>query len=95
MVSFMVHLLKLDHHGRIVIPAEYRKKLSLNEQTPLQISLVANQLVIRKRLPITKEQIDDWKISIKNSHLKPNTADPSESNEKWYSEEYVRNKLAI
>ena len=61
MVSFMVHLLKLDHHSRIVIPAEYRKKLSLNEQTPLQISLIANQLVIRKHLPLTKEQIDDYK----------------------------------
>lgn len=42
---------KFDHLGRIVVPAEMRRTLGINEGDPIEISLVGKQVVLKKHQP--------------------------------------------
>lgn len=95
MGKFMTVKSKLDKQGRLVIPAEYRKILSISEETELEISLVANQIIIRRKLSIEPKKIIEWEEKIKSLNLKSKRVDNKEFSEKWMSEEYVRNKLGL
>ena len=86
---------KIDKQGRLVIPSEYRKRLAITEETPLEISIIANQLLIRRTTSVDKDMIDQWKQNIKSLNLKPQTIDQDSSNSNWMSEEYIRNKLGL
>ena len=86
---------KVDKQGRLVIPAEYRKILSISEDTELEISLVANQIIIRRKFSIDPKKLSYWEEKIKSLNLKPKKANNSEFSEKWMSEDYVRNKLGL
>jgi AbrB family looped-hinge helix DNA binding protein len=86
---------RIDKQGRLVIPAEYRKILSITEDTSLEISLVANQIVIRRKFSIDEQKIDNWEKKVKGLNLKANKSQNTEFSEKWMSEEYVRNKLGL
>lgn len=39
---------KIDELGRVVIPRDYREKLSLSAQTPLSMELVGDRIIIKK-----------------------------------------------
>lgn len=95
MGKFMTVKSKLDKQGRLVIPAEYRKILSISEETELEISLVANQIIIRRKLSIEPKKIIEWEEKINSLNLKSKRVDNNEFSEKWMSEEYVRNKLGL
>ncbi|OLS23968.1 MAG: Transcriptional regulator MraZ [Candidatus Heimdallarchaeota archaeon LC_3] len=85
----------VDKQGRLVIPAEYRKILSITEKTQLEISIVANQIIIKRKISIDSEKITEWRKKIKSLNLKANESENSLYEEKWMSEDYVRNKLGL
>ena len=87
--------IKIDKQGRIIIPAEYRKKMNISPDTKLKISFIANQLVIRKQSKIDDESLKSWKKKLKSLNLNPNIENKIEFNEKWMSEQYARDKLGF
>ncbi|MFX0065726.1 MAG: AbrB/MazE/SpoVT family DNA-binding domain-containing protein [Candidatus Hermodarchaeota archaeon] len=91
----MAQTIKIDKQGRIVIPANIRRQLSITEDTLLEISLIANQVIIRKKTGEDKETISQWKQKIENMSIEAFKEDIDEEKTKWYSEEYVRNKLGL
>ncbi|TFG18810.1 MAG: AbrB/MazE/SpoVT family DNA-binding domain-containing protein [Promethearchaeota archaeon] len=97
MAEIMAHTTKLDKQGRLIIPAEIRKKLSLSEDSVLIIEILGNQLIIKKKMAVSKEQREDWKKKLKNMEIRAFTEEYNQNNEstKWMSEEYVRNKLGL
>jgi AbrB family looped-hinge helix DNA binding protein len=97
MAEIMAHTTKMDKQGRLIIPAEIRKKLSLNENTELQIEILGNQLIIKKKLAVSKEKLNTWKKKLLDMKIKAFTEEKSHEGQstKWMSEEYVRNKLGL
>lgn len=50
---------RIDDLGRIIIPREIRKQLSINEGCPLEITVAENGNVILKKVDTKKSLIDD------------------------------------
>ena len=96
MAEIMAHTTKLDKQGRLIIPAKIRKKLSLSEDTLLEIEILGNQLIIKKIQSITNEILDEWENNLTGMNIQI-FSDRSElkGSEKWMSEEYVKNKIGI
>jgi AbrB family looped-hinge helix DNA binding protein len=97
MAEIMAHTTKLDKQGRLIIPAKIRKKLSLSEDSLLVIEILGNQLIIKKKMAVSKEQLQTWKKKLKDMKIKAFTEEYDQEKEstKWMSEEYVRNKLGL
>ena len=97
MAEIMAHTTKLDKQGRLIIPAKIRKKLSLSEDTLLVIEIHGNQLIIKKKMAVSKEQLKSWKTKLKSMKIKAFSEEYDQEMEstKWMSEEYVRNKLGL
>ena len=93
----MAHTTKMDKQGRLIIPAKIRKKLSLNENSVLEIEILGNQLIIKKKLVVSEEILKDWKRKLIDMKITAFTEEkiPYEESTKWMSEEYVRNKLGL
>lgn len=96
MAEIMAHTTKLDKQGRLIIPAKIRKKLSLNEDTLLEIEILGNQLIIKKIQSINKELLDNWQENLAGMNIQifSDQSDLKKS-EKWMSEDYVKNKIGI
>lgn len=45
---------KLDHMNRIVIPADYRKKIGISEMSEVRITEENNRIIIEKLAPTCK-----------------------------------------
>ena len=97
MAEIMAHTTKMDKQGRLIIPANIRKKLSLNENSVLEIEILGNQLVIKKKLVVSKEKLNSWKKKLINMKITAFTEEKSDYSDsmKWMSAEYVRNKLGL
>ena len=95
MVKNVAHTTRIDKQGRLIIPTELRKQLSLEEGTIIDIEVNANLLILKKQGANSQDVIDKWKTSL----LSPSISSKSEisdlKEEKWYSEEYVTNKLGF
>ena len=96
MAEIMAHTTKLDKQGRLIIPAKIRKKLSLSEDSLLEIEILGNQLIIKKIQSITNENLDEWEQNLTGMNIQifSELSELKES-EKWMSEEYVKNKIGI
>ncbi len=86
---------KIDKQGRLIIPAEFRKKMNLNDESPIEIILVADQIILRKKEAVNEKKIEKWKKELQELNLKVNTEENEEPSKKWLSEKYVRNKLGF
>ena len=91
----MTQTIKIDKQGRLVIPAEYRKILSLSEGTEVEIDLLADGLRIRKVQAETKQSIKKWKERILLQSTTAFSEKDMQRMGKWYSEDYVKNKLGL
>lgn len=86
---------KIDKQGRLIIPAEFRKKMNLNDESQIEMILVADQIILRKKESVNEKKIEKWKKELKELNLKANTEENEEPSKKWLSEDYVRNKLGF
>ena len=64
MVNNVAHTTRIDKQGRLIIPAEIRKKLSLDEGSVIEIKQIADQLILRKMVQTNgyPEQNIDFQI---------------------------------
>jgi len=88
----MVSKVSIDKFGRIVIPAQIRKKLGIKAGNELIIELRGSMIVIRPVRDIDKV-VDEWfekmvSMNVKAKHFRV-------SGGKWLSDEYVRRKLGL
>lgn len=95
MVNYVAHDLKVDKQGRIIIPADIRKQLNINNDSLLEISVVANQIIIRKRSNLSHREVDEWSNALLEMDAPPNPSSTEQYTEKWMSESYARNKLGL
>ena len=97
MVYNMAHSIKMDKQGRLVIPAKIRKKMTLTENTSLEVEIIGNQLIIRKIAQESEENISRWKKNLLSQNYPINESEVSDvsESEKWISEEYAWKKLGI
>ncbi len=95
MVNNVARTPRIDKQGRLIIPAEIRKKLSLDEGSVIEIKLIADQLILRKIGIVSKDYVKMWKKNMME-RLIPIMAENNESeSDKWYGEEYGANKLGL
>lgn len=59
------------------------------------MSIVANQLIIRKKSAIKNESIINWKNKIKSLNLNPITEVVKDFGNKWMSEDFAKEKLGL
>ena len=93
----MAHTIKMDKQGRLVIPAEIRKKMSLTENTSLEVEIIGNQLIIRKIARESEENISRWQKNLLSQNYPINESDVVDEteSEKWISEDYAWKKLGL
>ncbi|MHA1674575.1 MAG: AbrB/MazE/SpoVT family DNA-binding domain-containing protein [Promethearchaeota archaeon] len=91
----MAHTTRIDRQGRLIIPADLRKKLSLDEGSTIEIELVSDQLILTKQGENTKAQLDKWENYLISNKIPVMSEKVTKTNEKWYSEEYALNKLGL
>ncbi|MFX0065719.1 MAG: hypothetical protein ACFFC7_26390 [Candidatus Hermodarchaeota archaeon] len=91
----MTPIIKIDKQVRLAIPANIPRQLSITEDTLLEIFIIANQVVIRKKIGENEETISQWKQKIENMSIEVFKDINVEEKTKWYSEEYIRNKLGL
>lgn len=91
----MVEYLKIDKQGRITIPAQIRNVLSISENNILEIDLQANQIVIRKKNSIDQEEIEKWFNNLSKTSIPALKESSDHEESKYYSDEYVKQKLGI
>ncbi len=91
-VPYFMVLVKIDEHGRLVIPSEIRKKLGL-ERTIVDIEVIGNEILIKKvDKGINKEEIEKWLEDLKRISPKIK-GKVREIEDKWMSEEYAWRKI--
>lgn len=65
---------KLDHMGRIVLPAEYRKNLGIDLCGEVRITATENKIIIEKLVPVCKicgsEENLNTEISVCNTCIR-------------------------
>ncbi len=82
----------IDKFGRIVIPAQIRRKLGIKTGSILVIELRGSMIVIR---PVSNidEVVDKWFEKMINMNVEARYFRPRGS--KWFGDEYVKRKLGI
>ncbi len=91
----MVESVKIDKQGRFTIPAHIRNQFSINENSILEIEIQANQIIIRKQSIEKPDQVEQWFENVSQIPLDPSTPSQREEDSKWFSEEYVYQKLGL
>jgi AbrB family looped-hinge helix DNA binding protein len=91
----MVESIKIDKQGRFTIPAHIRNQFSISENSILEIEIQANQIIIRKQSAENPDQVEQWFEKINQIPLNSSTPHQKEEDSKWYSEEYVYQKLGL
>jgi len=96
MGSKMASIIKIDNQGRIVIPAEIRHQLKLEADTEVELSMVGNELVIKKVNSSLESDVHQWKEELARTKIPAGVTvlDEGES-DKWMDEEYVEKKLGL
>ena len=90
----------IDNQGRILIPADVRGKLRLDPDTPLEISIQGNEMVIRKRdldLDLEKK-VAEWKQKMLSMTIEGSDGDVRDNGEesgKWMDRDHVEQKLGL
>jgi len=82
----------VDKFGRIVIPAEMRKKLGIKTGSKLIIELRGSMIII-KPIHNIDEVIDDWFEKMVNMKVEAKIFRIYRG--KWLGDEYVRKKLGL
>jgi AbrB family looped-hinge helix DNA binding protein len=91
----MVEIIKMDKQGRITIPAQIRNLLSLSENNLLEIDIQTNQIVIRKQIIADPEKVEIWFKKLSQTALPALKIETGIQDSKWYSEDYVKQKLGL
>lgn len=95
MVKNMAYTTKIDKQGRIIIPAELRKKMKLNEESEVELEIFANRLFLSKKVQITEYLLDKWKKTLLSRSILPQSGNNTTDENKWYGEDYSAQKLGF
>ncbi len=82
----------IDRFGRIVIPAQIRKKLGIKAGSELIVELRGSMIIIRPLRDIDRV-VDGWYEKMTNTRVEARYFRISGG--KWISDEYVRRKLGL
>lgn len=91
----MVEYVKMDKQGRITIPAQIRTLLSLVENNILEIDIQTNEIILRKKEKDNILKVEEWYQDLSNITDQANPIDGEFQESKWYSEDYVKQKLGL
>ncbi len=97
MVRFVEITTKIDKQGRILIPIEFRKKLGLEDETIVNVHLIDKRIFIEVINPELEQAVKKWRKNLSNKKIQPFvlSKEDLEPQTKWFSEEYVRQKLGL
>ena len=96
MVIFMADVTKIDSQGRILIPAEFRRKLGLKAECEVGLTIIGNDLIIRKVNSDLKAKVDQWKQELLNVSVPIGITNESDiETDKWMDREYAERKLGL
>ena len=95
MVKNVAYTTKIDKQGRIIIPAELRKKMNLKEESEIELEIYANRLFLSKKVQITPKLLDKWKNSLLSHQILPQSEDNSKDENKWYGDDYSARKIGF
>ncbi len=96
MVSFMADVSKIDSQGRILIPAEIRRKLGFEPECKVGLIVIGNELVIKKVNTDLKLKVERWKQELMNRSIPVGVATEIETeDDKWMDKTYAERKLGL
>ncbi len=97
MVMLMAKTTKIDRLGRVLIPKDYREKLGLGNETPVNIHLVDRRIVIEVYDPNLHLAVEKWKENLVSKKIQAFTIPETvlDNDPKWFSEEYAWQKLGL
>ncbi|MHA1131810.1 MAG: AbrB/MazE/SpoVT family DNA-binding domain-containing protein [Candidatus Helarchaeota archaeon] len=92
----MVSLTKIDSQGRILIPAEFRRKLGLEADCEVGLTVIGNDLIIRKVNTNLKAQVEQWKHELLKMPIPIGIANANDiESDKWMDKDYAERKLGV
>jgi AbrB family looped-hinge helix DNA binding protein len=89
MVNFVVKI-KIDSQGRILIPAEFRRKLELETECEVGLTIIGNEIVIKKVNTDLKAKVKQWKQDLMKMSIPIGV-----TSDKWMDIEYAERKLGL
>jgi len=96
MVNFMADVSKIDSQGRILIPAEIRRKLGFETDSKVGLIVIGNELVIKKVNTDLKIKVERWKQELMNRSIPVGVATEIETeDDKWMDKTYAERKLGL
>jgi AbrB family looped-hinge helix DNA binding protein len=95
MVNFVVKI-KIDSQGRILIPAEFRRKLELETECEVGLTIIGNEIVIKKVNTDLKAKVKQWKQDLMKMSIPIGvTSENDIVADKWMDIEYAERKLGL
>jgi len=97
-VEIMAIRVSIDSQGRILIPADIRGKLHLEPNSELELTILGNELILRKTNTNLEKQVMFWKQQLLEMKVEAGVAkeEPADAEtEKWMDRDYVKKKLGI
>ncbi|MEX2682651.1 MAG: AbrB/MazE/SpoVT family DNA-binding domain-containing protein [Candidatus Sigynarchaeota archaeon] len=94
----MVINVTIDSQGRILIPVEIRGKLHLEPNSELELTILGNELILRKSNTNLERQVMSWKQQLMDMKIEAGVVqeEPDDTDsEKWMDRDYVKKKLGI
>ncbi|MHA1734016.1 MAG: AbrB/MazE/SpoVT family DNA-binding domain-containing protein [Promethearchaeota archaeon] len=91
----MVTNSRVDSQGRLLIPVEIRRKVGIQPDSEVKMTLVGNQLVISPVNHDLQEQVERWKKDLLEMHPPVGSVTPHDEGARWMDEEYVRRKMGL
>ena len=94
MVENMENAVTIDKHGRLVLPAHFRKALGLKGGGEVTIRLDGSRIILEPVSNDVKRNVREWEDLTRSLGAEAFTEEPDES-WKWMSGEYARRKLGL
>ncbi|MHA1144804.1 MAG: AbrB/MazE/SpoVT family DNA-binding domain-containing protein [Candidatus Helarchaeota archaeon] len=92
----MANTVKVDKQGRILVPAEIRRKMGLNSDSEVQLKIIGNELVIRKISSDLRADVERWKQDLLKFPVHIDVVpEGKETDDKWIGKNYAERKLGI
>lgn len=89
------HKLKVDSQGRLVLPANLRKRLGIgSEGGAVSVRQDDSRIILEPVSEDLQQRVEEWRSMVASTRVEPFT-ETVQQTWKWMSIEYARRKLGL
>ena len=94
MATIMEEAVKIDKHGRLVLPARIRRTMGLEDGGTVVLRLDGRKVIMETSPGVSEEKIRRIAETVLSNHAQMMT-EVDEQTSKWFTPEYARRKLGL